>query len=312
MPFNRRSFVAAAAASALGLARSGAAKSALRVVTSTTDLQALAQEVGGDRVQVESIARGYQDPHFVEPKPSFILKLSRADLLIAVGLQLEIAWLPPLITQSRNHHIQPGAPGYLDASANVEILQKPAGAVSRAMGDIHPLGNPHYWLDPENGRRIAQSIRDRLSQLSPDDSAYFQQRFTDFSARLAAAETGWKETLASFQGRPVITYHQSWPNFATRFGIEVQGYVEPRPGIPPSPSHTLQLINQMKQHGIKLIWVEPYYDMKTPDAIAKAVDGEAIVLLPSVGGVEEVKTYAQLFDYDTKLVAEAFGRIDKA
>lgn len=181
------------------------------------------REVGGDRVEVESIAKGYQDPHFVAPKPSFIVRLNRADLLIAVGLQLEIGWLPLLITQSRNGRIQPGGVGYLDASDGVEILQKPVSQVSRAMGDIHPLGNPHYWLEPDNGRRVGQSIAARLSQLAPADASYFSGRLDDFSSPLTVAEAGWDATMAPHRGRPVITYHQSWPNFAKRFGIEVEG-----------------------------------------------------------------------------------------
>src|ERR1700731_3838851 len=139
----------------------------LNVVTSTTDLAALTQEVGGDKVNVESIAKGYQDPHFVEAKPSFLLKLRQADLLIAVGLQLEIGWLPPLITQSGNPRIQVGAAGYLDASQFAEILEVPTGVVTRAMGDVHPLGNPHYWLDPDNGRRVARGIAQKLGELDP-------------------------------------------------------------------------------------------------------------------------------------------------
>src|SRR5262250_4020506 len=156
------------------------AESKMQIMTATTDLAALAQEIGGDKVDVESIARGYQDPHFVEAKPSFLLKLKRADLLIVVGLELEIGWLPPLITQSGNPRIQVGAPGYLDASQFAEILEIPQGTVTRAEGDVHPLGNPHYWLDPDNGRRIARGIANKLADMDPADSAYFQQRFQDF------------------------------------------------------------------------------------------------------------------------------------
>src|SRR5215468_9089927 len=152
----------------------------LNVVTSTTDLAALTQEVGGDRITVDSIAKGYQDPHFVEAKPSFLLKLRNADLLILVGLQLEIGWLPPLITQSGNPRIQVGAPGYLDASQFAEILDVPTGQITRAMGDVHPLGNPHYWLDPNNGRRIARGFAGKLAELDPADASYFQERFQDF------------------------------------------------------------------------------------------------------------------------------------
>src|SRR5215813_5082728 len=160
----------------------------LNVIAATEDLASIAREVGGDHISIEAIARGYQDPHFVEAKPSFILKLQRADLLIVVGRELEIGWLPPLIQQSRNAKIQPGAEGYLDASLTASILEIPTGQITRAMGDVHPLGNPHYWLDPENGKRIAKSISDKLSQLKPNDRAVFQQRLADFNTRLDAAQ----------------------------------------------------------------------------------------------------------------------------
>src|SRR5229473_3513795 len=173
----------------------------LNVVTATTDMAALAQEVGGDRISVESIAKGYQDPHFVEAKPSFLLKLRQADLLIVVGLQLEIGWLPPLITQSGNSRIQVGANGYLDASEFAEILEKPTGVVTRAMGDVHPLGNPHYWLDPDNGRRIAKGIAAKLGDLDPSDVSYFNSRFADFDKRLTDAEKVWDTEMKPFHGR---------------------------------------------------------------------------------------------------------------
>ena len=311
MSITRRQFITVTAAGAASLSTVRAAKGPLKVITSTEDMAALAREVGGDRISVESLARGYQDSHFVEPKPSFIAKVHGADLLISVGLQLEIGWLPPLITQSRNPNVQPGAPGYLEASQFADVLEKPAGGVSRSMGDVHPLGNPHFWLDPKNGRAVAEGIANKLSSLRPEDAAYFAQRNKDFAARLAQAEKGWDQKMAPYRGRKVITFHQSWPNFAKRFGIEVAGYVEPKPGIPPTPSHTLELIGQMKAQNIKVIWVEPYFDTKTPTSIANSVGGEAIVLLPSVGGVPKVTDYFKLFDYDIDLVAGAFERTGK-
>jgi len=282
----------------------GASK--FKVVTATTDMAALTEEVGGDRITVESIARGYQDPHFVEAKPSFLLKLRQADLLVVVGLQLEIGWLPPLITQSGNPRIQVGAPGYLDASQFAEILEIPTGVITRAMGDVHPLGNPHYWLDPENGRRIAGGIQAKLTELKPDDAAYFEERFQSFSQRLSTAEKTWDEEMKPFHGRKVVTYHRSWPNFAKRFGLDVVGYVEPRPGIPPSPRHTVELIQMMERENIKVIVVEPYFDLKTPKSIARETGAQVVVLLPSVGGEKEVTDYFKLFDYDIALLAQAF------
>jgi len=278
----------------------------LSVVTSTTDLAALTEEVGGDKLNVESIAKGYQDPHFVEAKPSFLLKLRQADLLVAVGLQLEIGWLPPLITQSGNPRIQVGATGYLDASQFAEILEIPQGTVTRAEGDVHPLGNPHYWLDPDNGRRIARGIANKLADLDPADGAFFQQRFQDFEKRLLAAEQKWDAEMKPYRGRKVVTYHRSLPNFAKHFGVDVIAYVEPRPGIPPTPSHTLELMQLMKRENCKIILVEPYFDLKTPQSIARETGAQVVVYLPSVGGAKEVTTYFQLFDYDIALLTKAF------
>ena len=278
----------------------------LIVVTATTDMAALAAEVGGEKIDVDSIAKGYQDPHFVEAKPSFLLKLRQADLLIVVGLQLEIGWLPPLITQSGNPRIQVGAGGYLDASQFAEILDIPTGPVTRAMGDVHPLGNPHYWLDPDNGRRIARGIAGKLGELDPSNSAYYQDRFKDFDKRLSDAEQKWDAEMKPLRGRKVVTYHNSFPNFAKHFGLQVIGYVEPRPGIPPTPSHTIDLIGLMKRENCKVILVEPYFDLKTPQAIARDTGGKVVQYLPSVGGEKQVTTYFQLFDYDIGLLTKAF------
>ena len=283
------------------------AASKLNVVTATTDLAALAQEVGGDRIDVESIARGYQDPHFVEAKPSFLLKLRRADLLIVVGLQLEIGWLPPLITQCGNPKIQVSAPGYLDASQFAEILEIPTAQVTRAMGDVHPLGNPHYWLDPQNGLRIARGIQMKLAEMRPADAAYFQQRYDSFAQRLKEAEQRWDEQMKPLRGRKVVTYHRSWPNLAKRFGLNVVDYVEPRAGIPPSPAHTVELIAMMKRENVKVILVEPYFDLKTPQSVAQQTGAQVVVLMPSVGGEKEITDYFKLFDYDVNLLVKAFS-----
>jgi zinc/manganese transport system substrate-binding protein len=282
----------------------------LNVISATEDPAAIAAEVGGDRITVEAIAKGYQDPHFVEPKPSFLLKLQKADLLLLVGLQLEIGWLPPLITQSRNARIQEGANGYLDLSRFCEILEIPTVQVTRAMGDVHPLGNPHYWLNPENGRRIAKALQMKFSELRPDDGAYFAQREADFEKRLTEAEKRWDAQMAPYRGRKVITYHRSWPNFCERFGLVVVDYVEPKPGIPPTPSHTLEVINTMKRENIKLVMVEPYFDLRTPDSIARAVGGTVVVVMPSVGGNKEITDYFKLFDYDINLLTTTFSKVN--
>ena len=296
-----RKFILALVAAAV-LLTSVNASAAIKVITTTEDLAALVAEIGGDKVTVESLARGYQDPHFVEAKPSFILKLHSADLLVVVGRELEIAWLPPLITQSRNAAIQPGARGYLDASQTVRILDIPTGQITRAMGDVHPSGNPHYWLDPNNGRLMAKAVQNKLSEMSRGDAAYFAQRYDDFDKRLADAEKRWKAAMAPYKGLKVVTYHRSWPNFADAFGLDVIGYVEPKPGIPPSPAHTLDLQQEMKQKNVKILLVEPYFDLKTPNAIGRDTGARVLVMPPSVGGVKDVTNYIQLFDYDINLL----------
>jgi zinc/manganese transport system substrate-binding protein len=278
----------------------------LQVMTATTDLAALAQEIGGDKVDVESVAKGYQDPHFVEAKPSFLLKLRHADLLIVVGLELEIGWLPPLITQSTNPKIQVGSAGYFDASRFAKILEIPTGAVTRAEGDVHPQGNPHYWLDPENGLRIAKGIADKFSEMRPADAAYFAQRYSALEQKLKQADQQWQAQMKPYAGRKIVTYHRSWPNFAEHFGLNVVGYVEPRPGIPPSPQHTVELIGQMKRDNVKVIVVEPYFDLKTPNSIARETGGTVVVLMPSVGGEKEITDYFKLFDYDIAKLKQAF------
>ena len=281
----------------------------LKVVATLTDLASLTQEVGGDKVDVEALAKGYQDPHFVDPKPSFLLKLRHADLLICVGLELEIGWLPPLITQSGNGSIQPASPGFLDASQFAEILEIPQGAVTRAEGDVHPLGNPHYWLDPDNGRRIAKGIAAKLAGMDPADRAYFQQREQDFEKRLAEADKKWQAQMTPYRGRKIVTYHRSWPNFAKHFGLDVIGYIEPRPGIPPTPSHTIELVNLMKRENTKIELIEPYFDVKTPESIARMTGGKVVVMMPSVGGKPEIADYFKLFDYDIGILTQAFQQI---
>jgi zinc/manganese transport system substrate-binding protein len=285
----------------------GSAGAELRVVGATEDMAALAREVGGDRVKVDAIARGYQDPHFVEAKPSFILLLAKADLLIAVGRELEVSWLPPLVTQSRNAKIQPHSPGYLDASQNVRILDKPTGPVTRAMGDVHPSGNPHYWLDPNNGRLVAQAIKAKLSELDRANAAYYDQRYADFDRRLAEAEKRWDAAMAPFRNAKIVTYHRSWTNFADRFQLDVIGFVEPKPGVPPSPQHTIGLMREMKAQGVKVLLVEPYFDLKTPNSIGRETGARVLVLPPSVGGEKAITDYIKLFDYDVDLFVKAAG-----
>jgi zinc/manganese transport system substrate-binding protein len=285
-----------------------AAQNKLNVVATTEDLAAIAREVGGDRVTVDSIARGFQDPHFVEAKPSFILKLQKADLLILVGRDLEIGWLPPLIQQSRNSKVQVGADGYLDASSQARILEVPTGQITRAEGDVHPLGNPHFWLDPDNGKVVGREIFEKFSRFRPNDRAYFEQRLNDFTNRLNDAEKRWTAMMAPYKGIKVVTYHRSYSNFADKFGLNIVGYVEPKPGIPPTPQHTLELINDMKKNNVKIVLVEPYFDLKTPNAIGRETGAQVLVMPPSVGGTKDITDYFKLFDYDLNLLVDAIKK----
>jgi zinc/manganese transport system substrate-binding protein len=277
----------------------------VKVVSSLQDFASIAESVGGNRIEVYALAKGYQDPHFVDAKPSFILKLSNADLLIVAGLELEIGYLPPLIDQSRNDKIHPGSPGYLDASIGCDILQRPTTQITRAMGDVHPYGNPHYWTDPENGRIIARSIAAKLSELDPAGKATYAQNLAAFEGRLTEKEKEWDAKMAPYAGTKIVTFHDSWPNFAKRFRLAIAGHVEPKPGIPPSPTHTLEIINLIQNEKIPVILVEPYFDRKTPDYIAKQTGATVVTFYPSVGGIPQIKDYFALFDYDIDALANA-------
>ena len=283
------------------------ASAAVHVVTSIQDFASIADSIGGKRVDTFALSRGYQDPHFVEPKPSFVLKLSHADLLIVAGLELEIGYLPPLLDQSRNDKIRPGTRGYLDASTGCDILEKPTQTVTRAMGDVHPFGNPHYWLDPNNGRVIARAIAARLSELDPAGAAEYKANLAAFEAKLAAAEQRWDGVLGPYAGTEVVTYHNSWPNFLKRFRLVAAGYIEPKPGVPPSPAHTIEIMNTIQQKKVPVILMEPYFDQKTPKSIAEKTGAKLLTFIPSVGGVPEAKDYVSLFDYDVKLLADALA-----
>ena len=288
---------------------SAAEAAKLRVVSSLQDFSSIAQAIGGDRVETFALAKGYQDPHFIDAKPSFVLQLSRADLLIVAGLELEIGYLPPLIDQSRNNKIHPGNPGYLDASVGTDILQRPTTQVTRAMGDVHPYGNPHYWTDPENGRVVARAIAARLSQLDPADSAVFQKNLAAFEARLTQKEAEWRTKMAPYAGTRIVTFHDSWPNFAKAFKLNIVGHVEPKPGIPPSPSHTLEIINLIQAQKVPAILVEPYFDRKTPDYIAAKTGAAVVIFYPSVGGTPAVGDYFTLFDTNINaFIAAAKGK----
>ena len=288
------------------LPQSSLAGDKLTVVTTTQDLASIASEVGGDRVVVEALAKGYQDPHFVDAKPSYLVKLRKADLFVEVGRDLEVGWVPGLLQNARNSRILPGGPGFVDASTQVSVLEQGA-RVGREEGDIHPLGNPHYWLDPQNGVAIARAIRDGLSRVSPSDRALFASRCDAFEKRLGDSVKRWKDqaTAIGLTGSKVVTYHRSWTYFAKAFGLEVIGNVEPKPGVPPPPKHIQNLAEQMKAEKVRLLIVEPYFDPKLPGRVAEQSGAELVVLPPSVGAADGATDYFKLFDTQLTMLRKA-------
>jgi zinc/manganese transport system substrate-binding protein len=270
----------------------------VRVVTSLPDFAAIAKEIGGDKIEVKSIGKGYQNPHFVDAKPIFIRDLNRADLLVYQGLDLEIGWLPVLITGSRNSKITAlSAPGRLDASTLItHVLEVPTTRIDRSMGDIHPFGNPHYLLDPRNGILVAKGIAERLGQIDPENAAFYEDNYKQFADRLIKKIRVWESQLAPFKGTKVVAYHKSWNYFANWAGLEEVGWIEPKPGIPPTPSHVAELIESMKNENVKLVVAESYYPQKTARIIAEKTGTEFLVLPSSVGANKGIDTYTQLFD----------------
>lgn len=280
----------------------------ISVITTTQDLASIAAEIGGDRVKVESLAKGYQDPHFVDAKPSYLVKLRSADLFIQVGRDLEVGWAPGLLQNARNSRILPGGPGFVDASAGVSVLEQ-GQPVGRERGDVHPLGNPHYWLDPENGKIIARTIRDALSRVSPADRAAFEERTRAFERRLEESVARWRAEAKAIglTGSKIVTYHRSWSYFAKAFGCEVIGTVEPRPGVPPPPKHIQALTSQMKTEKVPLLILEPYFDPKLPSRVAQQSGAALVVLPPSVGAVKDATDYLRLFDVQLAMIRKALG-----
>lgn len=283
------------------------ANAQLKVVTSTTDLYDIARSVGGDRIQASHIGEGYQDPHFVEAKPSFVLKLRDADVWAFVGLDLEIGWMPLLLNGARNEKVRPGGSGYLDVSTAIPLLDVPQGKVDRSQGDVHPLGNPHYWLDPENGKRIAHLFRTRFTQLDPAGAAQYAANEKAFVDRIDAAARDWADELATMRGKPVVAWHTSWRYFAEYTGMNIVGFMEPKPGVPPSPSHLAGLIQTMKRTGAKVIIMEPFYDRKMADFVARNTGATVLILPPSVGGEKGVDDYEALMRHDISRLAEVLS-----
>ena len=300
---NRRNFAFALAAALLAWPLDAQAQ--LKVVTSTTDLYDIASAVGGNKIKAVHISEGYQDPHFVEAKPSFILQMKNADVFAFVGLDLEAGWMPLLIDGARNPRIRPGGSGYVDVSRVIPVIDAARGTVDRSQGDVHPLGNPHYWLDPENAKRIAGLFRAKFSELDPKNAAIYAANEKAFDSRLDAAARRWASALASIRGKPVVAYHTSWRYLAEYTGMNIVAFMEPKPGVPPSPSHLAQVMATVRRTGAKAIIIEPFYDRKTADLIAARTGAKVLVLPPSVGGVRGLNDYVSVLQYDIQQLASA-------
>lgn len=283
------------------------ALAAPRVVTTVPDLGAIAREVGRDKARVIALVGPTQDPHFVDARPNLALELSRADLLVLAGLDLETGWLPTLITGSRNAKIQTGSAGYLDASTLVHLLEVPTQKLDRSMGDVHPGGNPHYLYDPRNAAPIARGIAQRLGQIDPANAAAYAANAEDFVKRLDAARAGWEKKLAPLRGKQVLTYHKSMPYLAAWAGFSVPVAIEPKPGIPPSPSHVATVLATVQTQGIKLILQEVYY----PETTAKLVQdrvGAQLVRVPGGADFAAGQTYLQRMDALVDALAAAAAK----
>jgi zinc/manganese transport system substrate-binding protein len=278
------------------LAGTASAEEPLRVVTTIETFADLARRVGGDKVTVESMSHGYQDPHFVEAKPNLMVTLARADLLVRVGMDLEIGWLPPLVLGSRNDRIQRGQTGDLDCSTFIEPLDVPQAKVDRSQGDIHPAGNPHYWVPPVNAVRLAKGIAARLSALRPSDQAYFEGQLKKFVEELKARAPAWEAKAKALQGAKVVTYHRSWSYVSKWLKLEEVGYVENRPGIAPSPDHLAALITTMREQKVAKVIVEVFYNRSIADLVAEKAGAKVVSAPSDVGGRPEIKTYFDLVD----------------
>lgn len=312
----------------------------LRIVTTTSDLAAIAMAVAGDRAEVCSVCSGKEDPHALQARPSTILQARAADLWIRVGLELEIGWEPPILDGSRNARIREGTPGHLDASESALILDVPSVKLTRALGDVHPQGNPHYWLDPLNGRRIAGAIAARLETLAPADTGTFRTHATAFQKALdermfgaalvatvpaerlwsmtedgsiaafladpahGAQAGGWLAAMQPLRGRSIVTYHRSWVYFAHRFGLRIAGEIEPKPGVPPSAGHLRDLADTIRQQDVGTLLQEPFYSRKAAERLARETGARVVVVANSVGGEAEAGDYLALMDLIVKRLTE--------
>lgn len=278
-----------------------------RVVTTTTDLGWIVRVIGGDRVHVDTICQGNQDPHFLGARPSYMVTLSRADLVVAVGLELEIGWLPLLIQGARNPDINPGKPGYLEAATAIQPIDVPRGTVDRSQGDLHANGNPHFWLDPLNIKLVGRALAARLTQLDPAGAATFRANLESLNGRIDRRMQRWQAALAPYRGAKLATYHATFNYFARRFGLVQVGYLEDRPGIPPSPAHLAEVARAMRAANARVILHENFYDASTSNIVAARANAQVLVLPVSIGGAPGISGYEQLLDLLVERLVQALS-----
>lgn len=288
----------------LALAPSGWAAEKISIVTTLPDLADIAGRIAGDAATVESLARGVEDPHGIPIKPSFIPKLNRAHLLILMGLEYEHSWLPALIDEARNPKIRKGAAGYIDCSVKITPKEVP-GTLARSEGDLHPSGNPHFNLDPEGGRAIAGAIFEGLARNSPALKPQFEANLKSFLAQLDAKTREWETLSRPLKGLKVVSYHRDIVYFADRYGMEIIGEIELKPGIEPTGGHLIDLVGRMKVQGVKVVIREPHFSEKVPNQIAAQVGAQVVKLPIMVGGAPEVKTYFDLIEYNLRAMLKA-------
>lgn len=292
----------------LGSAEPAQAK--LRVVATTADFGALASEIGGKEVDVTVLAKPTEDPHFVDAKPSFIVKLNRADLLIEGGAELEVGWLPPLVQGARNEKIAKGQPGRLSSAEGMKLTGVPM-ELDRSKGDIHAAGNPHYMIDPVRARAVADRIADTLCRLDPGACVHFKANLERFHRELDAKMSEWQAALNPFRGRPLVAYHDSWVYFTDRFGLKLELFLEPKPGIPPTPTHLADVAARMKEERARVILVEPYVNRKTAERVAENTGSTVVDMTHFPGGIRATEGgYIRMMDHLVKRVAEALGETE--
>ena len=283
------------------------AQAKLNIVVTTPDLAAIAKKVGGDKVEITTLARPTEDPHFVDAKPSFIVKLNRADALVEGGAELEVGWLPPLLAGARNDKLASGQPGRILCNEGIRMLEVPS-QLTRAEGDIHPLGNPHFVVDPVNARIIAAHLADAFAKLDASSTEVFRTNGKKFADALDAKLVEWAAKLAPFQGAKIVSYHKSWPYFAERFGLTMDIFLEPKPGIPPSPAHLADVITKMKEQRARVIIVDPYLNRKTAETVARSTDAVVVDVAQFPGGVKGTDGgYIALMDYLVNSLAKALA-----